>query len=780
MKYLTVFCALFASIFIVTSAQAEFFDDSDFDGSDLSVCADAFGAGSDQSNYHAACDFILDGDVDLVDLRAFAARFGKTNCYSPAAIGEVGPEGGAVEVTDPDSPIYGTRAEIPAGALLLDTVITIAAVPSPPGTPGNGSSHLAIFEPSVNFEKEVIVYLNYPDVDNDGVIDETNSSETGVSVCQYDENTNTWMVFPPDYLDTLQNRIGVDTRVLSTWSWGLGSADMTLSDNSAEPFQYINIVGLAFSEGMEVTVGDQVVSSSENPDQQIEFQAPALSPGRYPVKVKLGNIIYSGLELEVLELSLPPEVPGAYFIQIKSTLIELIDILISTGELSAEEAQQLSEQKTTLLDAEGSFLTQTTVLIEAALYRDGFLALLEDMLSVLQQQETPSLQGINPNVFLTEQHTCKYGQDGGIEYVQDGLNLLRDMVYITVAVFTSEVHWGSFTAIATGNTYQDMVGFSAKIREADQQCPIENACEWTKCDYWNGACITGSFADNTACDDGISCTLNDRCVNGSCTGFPDDNLCGGQDFYDADCDYGRCDPSAGCIDTRFEPSGLAGGCDDGIACTVNDHCDGAGNCLPGEPNHSLCPGNFSYEDDDCTLPSCDPAVGCTADGRLEPSGLAGGCDDGIACTVNDHCDGAGNCLPGEPNHSLCPGDFSYEDDDCTLPTCDPAVGCTADGRLEPSGLAGGCDDGIACTVNDHCDGAGNCLPGEPNHSLCPGDFSYEDDDCTLPTCDPAVGCTADGRLEPSGLAGGCDDGNTCTSNDHCDGAGNCIGDNICL
>lgn len=74
--------------------------------------------------------------------------------------------------------------------------------------------------------------------------------------------------------------------------------------------------------------------------------------------------------------------------------------------------------------------------------------------------------------------------------------------------------------------------------------------------------------DNAECDDGVVCTTNDRCSNGTCAGTPD---------------HGRCAPSNQCMTATCSTSGCsetprAGVCDDGNACTTNDACSG-GQCV---------------------------------------------------------------------------------------------------------------------------------------------------------------------------------------------------------
>ena len=54
---------------------------------------------------------------------------------TPEASATIGPSGRTVEVTNPSSPLYGVRVEVPAGALEADTTITVNQVVSEPQIP---------------------------------------------------------------------------------------------------------------------------------------------------------------------------------------------------------------------------------------------------------------------------------------------------------------------------------------------------------------------------------------------------------------------------------------------------------------------------------------------------------------------------------------------------------------------------------------------------------------------------------------------------------------------
>ncbi len=218
-------------------------------------------------------------------------------------------------------------------------------------------------------------------------------------------------------------------------------------------------------------------------------------------------------------------------------------------------------------------------------------------------------------------------------------------------------------------------------------------------------CDVGGCHDAAAgepCDDGSVCTVEDSCgADGRC--IPGSRLeCGGPCM--------RCDPVDGCV-----PQSIDTTCDDGDACTIGDHCSGDGDvCVPGAP--ASCEGP-------CRTGTCDPTRGC----ELMPASAP--CDDGNACTIDDHCRGdAAVCVGG--GRLSCAGT-------CLLGSCDPASGC------RPKAETAFCSDGNACTEHDHCSGDANvCLAG-PAASCDDGDA------CTIDSCVAPTGCRHDplGRFD---------------------------------
>ena len=254
-------------------------------------------------------------------------------------------------------------------------------------------------------------------------------------------------------------------------------------------------------------------------------------------------------------------------------------------------------------------------------------------------------------------------------------------------------------------------------------CSAQDACDGS------GHCLPHDFADNTPCNDGDACTVEDVCLSTICTGTTktceDDNP----------CTANGCNPLSGCT---FDDLPDATACDDSDACTVEDAC------LSGE-----CLGNTRNCDDDngCTTDRCDSLQGCLHEDLPD----ATTCDDGDACTVEDAC------LSGE-----CLGNTRDCDDDnmCTTDRCDTAQGCLYDLVADETA----CDDEDACTEGDAC------LSGE-----CLGNSVDCDDgnQCTTEHCDTEQGCLYENVPDETA----CNDENACTDEDVCM-SGECLGNSV--
>jgi len=249
-------------------------------------------------------------------------------------------------------------------------------------------------------------------------------------------------------------------------------------------------------------------------------------------------------------------------------------------------------------------------------------------------------------------------------------------------------------------------------------------------------CADPSTEDGAACDDGKLCTVGETCSHGKCG----DGAARDCTHVADTCNAESCDEMLGCVAVPIADDTP---CDDELFCTTGDVCK-AGKCVGAE------------RDCETGLGECEVSLGCDeASDQCEyteaPNGAA--CDDGYFCTENDTCY-FGSC-DGYPR------DCSALTTQCAVGTCNELMSACVP-SFYPSTTF--CSDGLYCTLNDKCDGVGNCS-GTP--MVCAGGTT-----CAPKTCNEVVdACVTTNAL--SGTA--CDDANACTSTDQCNGTGSCIG-----
>ena len=346
-------------------------------------------------------------------------------------------------------------------------------------------------------------------------------------------------------------------------------------------------------------------------------------------------------------------------------------------------------------------------------------------------------------------------------------------------------------------------------------CDDNNSCTSDMCDTLKG-CIHKLNAGGTPCDDGLPCTVGDKCDGGqcvpttnkcvTCTGaadikckaMDDNNVCNGiwkclpygvKQFCGVDqttvitcdgskdnpCSKNTCNQSSGVcaviVKNEGTPCSTGSKCVEGETCSTKGSCQGiAVDCNDSEP---------------CTQDACDATQGCTH------AVLANAtvCDDGNSCTGTDSCVGgkcqgtstcnctvdadclqyddgdlcngvlkctAGVCIPAPETIVTCP---ALKNEPCKSNICSPSSGaCIATSKAD----AVMCSDSNACTVGDACQ-SGVCV--------APKALNCDDaNKCTVDVCDPVFGCDH----APLSLGALCDDGNACTATDTCV-AGVCAG-----
>ena len=316
-------------------------------------------------------------------------------------------------------------------------------------------------------------------------------------------------------------------------------------------------------------------------------------------------------------------------------------------------------------------------------------------------------------------------------------------------------------------------------------CEDGNECTEDVCNGDSGC--SNAVLESGSCDDENPCTVADHCEMGGCIGDPvecddqnpcTDNLCTATGGCEYPSNSAPCDDSDPCTLADQCVDGECGGVQVSCGCQVDDDCAALedGNLCNGVLHCNLDKLPYQCEvtaDSVVTCPEPEgPGIACLqtacdpVDGQCKFAPVADGqpCDDQSACTLADAC------FDGECNGSL-PANCA-DANPCTEDFCDPETGCV---HLN-SGLS--CQDGDACTVGDTCL-EGECVSGAVKDC-------NDSNPCTNDACDPVAGCVH------NLLAGSCDDGNQCTTDDKCvngictgsgimdcDDANNCTKD-LCL
>lgn len=216
---------------------------------------------------------------------------------------------------------------------------------------------------------------------------------------------------------------------------------------------------------------------------------------------------------------------------------------------------------------------------------------------------------------------------------------------------------------------------------------LADGCNAENCDEGLG-CVAVPIADDTPCDDQLWCTEGDTCLQGKCLGTQ----------RDCAADLAPCRILVGCDESQDEcvtdeaPTGTA--CDDGQYCTVEDACTSYGQCNGQARDCSSLTTN-------CGEGECDEATDACV---LDPYPSYYNCNDGLACTTSDDCDGNGACVGVQKNCSAW-------NDQCNTGTCsEPSGAC----QKVPVAVGTPCSDGNSGTINDQCNAQGVCQGVAPD------------------------------------------------------------------
>lgn len=239
------------------------------------------------------------------------------------------------------------------------------------------------------------------------------------------------------------------------------------------------------------------------------------------------------------------------------------------------------------------------------------------------------------------------------------------------------------------------------------------------------------FFAQTECNDNLICT-EDILDNDKCSHILLENYC----LIDNKCykTYETSENGCGICLPQKDQYNWSSNVNDDLECTL-DEKDSNGNCI-----HTLKEG-FCLIEHRCIPDKTEDINGCricdTKNSVYEwtpyPSGTS--CNDGLNCTKDDRCNGSGDCV----------------------------------------GVEYSCDDNIECTL-DICDGVGGCTNKVKNNycfidNQCIEDLMIKpDNECkycnVLSSQNEWTNAIRDRK---------CNDGNSSTPFDYCDGKGSCIG-----
>jgi hypothetical protein len=240
-------------------------------------------------------------------------------------------------------------------------------------------------------------------------------------------------------------------------------------------------------------------------------------------------------------------------------------------------------------------------------------------------------------------------------------------------------------------------------KSADPDIQQDDDCDDSKDYIYRGAQRTcGTVPDPVGdydCDDvpecaqqpnGQSCQAGTMCKSGFCVaGVCCESACA------TPPDMCRGTPTCGGGTCKY-PIAAGKECNDENKCTTVDTCNSLGQCVGASP--VTCPTRS-----DACLSSAGTCVPSDGGCYYAPFDAGTPCNDNNGCTSGEKCNGAGSCGSGTEkvcNSASSPGQC-YAD----MGTCVPADG----GCVYPTRDAGTpCNDGVACTHTDQCNGVGSC------------------------------------------------------------------------
>ena len=270
-----------------------------------------------------------------------------------------------------------------------------------------------------------------------------------------------------------------------------------------------------------------------------------------------------------------------------------------------------------------------------------------------------------------------------------------------------------------------------------------------------GSSTAWAPANGGYCDDGIACTKNDYCNNGTCTGTSYANQCSDG----VSCTEDKCDGKGGCLGNPIKKGW----------CLINNDCfkDGAahpsGQCL-------ACVSSKKTTDWTAVSNTCQIDGKCYVKGAKNPGGCAS-CDPALSLTKwsvtgSTHCLISNNCIAsGAKDSTLCAScqptvdRYGYS----PLPgMCKIDGKCYSAGDKHPQGCAQ-CDATVStdkwtvkvtthCLINNQCVTSGTKDPSPGSCSSCQPSVNKYGYSALSGYCLIDGKCVSSGTAHPQGCA----------------------------
>lgn len=212
----------------------------------------------------------------------------------PDTVGWIGPEGGVVEVTDTESPIFGARIDIGDNVLPEEETFYISQTEIPHEfLPWFTSAGMCIdFGPNgIVFDSPVLLSIPYNDCDDDGLVDGTVEEEESVIVLHFNSVIGNWEETEILEYDFDANLVVIQTDHFSQFVVASELTTATIIVNVQ------NCAGQPINDALLIIYAASVADDGTTIDTYESLPGTLIAPGQYSV-----NILVQPVELPVPEL----------------------------------------------------------------------------------------------------------------------------------------------------------------------------------------------------------------------------------------------------------------------------------------------------------------------------------------------------------------------------------------------------------------------------------------------------------------------------------------------